>query len=105
MLIFSVVYSIEYLDLTGCISWLQALYWKGEGETGIEWHSQWVRLSSLHVHSGLGLRPESEIMDVAQYVKAIKEQENLERALRSVRLRIRGTYITTDKNAGSEVER
>jgi hypothetical protein len=89
MLILSVVYSIEYLDLTGCISWLKALYWKGEGETGIEWHSQWVGLSSLHVHSGIGLRPESEFWEVTQYVQAIKEQGNLERALRSVRLRLR----------------
>jgi hypothetical protein len=86
VLTLSGLYSIEYLDLSGCIAWLPALYWKGEGETGIEWRSQWARLSSLEVYSDLVLRPDSWCSDVAQYVESVKAQDDLERALKSVSL-------------------
>lgn len=70
--------------MTGCISWLPALYWKGEGEKGIDWRSEWIRLSMLRVPSAYILQPESEYWEVAQYVQAVREQMSLERALIAV---------------------
>lgn len=52
------LHSLEYLDLTGCADWVRALRWVGdgsEGDRGIDWGTQWVKLQVLKVHSGLTL--------------------------------------------------
>src|SRR4051812_6405553 len=78
------LYSLEHLDLTGCTSWLKALYWEGEEEKGIDWGSHWPKLSSLRVHSGFSLSPESEYWEVADYVENFRRQNDLERAVTAV---------------------
>jgi hypothetical protein len=78
------LYSLEYLDLTSCISWLPALSWKDADERGIDWSSEWLKLSVLIVQSDHVLQPESEFWEVSQYVKEVTAQESLRRALISV---------------------
>lgn len=84
---------------------MPALYWKGEGETGIEWQSQWVRLSSLRVFSDYELEPESELWEVAQYVQAVKDQQSLDRALISVCNQIYSLKTIANIQPGEEIKR
>ncbi|KAN0104344.1 hypothetical protein V8E51_010089 [Hyaloscypha variabilis] len=78
------LYGLEYLDLTGCGEWLRALRWEGNvGEgAGIDWGSQWVKLHTLKLSSGLELREESEYSDVVAFVQAYKEVVATEECLR-----------------------
>ncbi|KAE8450469.1 hypothetical protein EG329_006199 [Mollisiaceae sp. DMI_Dod_QoI] len=70
------LYGLEYLDLTGCADWVRALRWMGdggEGDRGVDWGTQWVKLQTLKVHSGLILSEESPYSDVVHLVQSHKE--------------------------------
>lgn len=69
----STLYGLEYLDVTGCTEWVRALCWKGDGELGVEWGNQWLKLKELNVRSGIELSERSEFWEVARYVVAVKE--------------------------------
>lgn len=69
----STLYGLEYLDVSGCTEWVRALLWKGDGEFGVEWRSQWLRMKELKVYSGVALSEDSEFWEVARYVVAFKE--------------------------------
>jgi hypothetical protein len=43
--------------------------WKGEGEFGVEWDSQWMRMKELKVRSRFRLVEESEFWEVSGYGK------------------------------------
>lgn len=52
------LYSLEHLDLEGCVEWLQALQWTGDA--GIGWRSQWVKMTTLVARCGYLLGEDSE---------------------------------------------
>ncbi len=51
------LYALEYLDLTGNSDWLRALRWNENevGDRGLDWGTQWVKLHTLRLNSGLEL--------------------------------------------------
>ena len=69
------LYGLEELDLSGCGEWLRALRWMGDvGEgAGLDWGSQWIKLRTLKLFSGVKLEEESEYSDVVAFVQAYKE--------------------------------
>ncbi|KUJ10428.1 uncharacterized protein LY89DRAFT_740142 [Mollisia scopiformis] len=70
------LHSLEYLDLTGCADWVRALRWVGdggEGDRGIDWGTQWVKLRTLKVHSGLTLTENSPYSDIVHLIQSNKE--------------------------------
>lgn len=70
------LYGLEYLDLTGCADWVRALRWAGdgsEGDRGIDWGTQWVKLRTLKAHSGLVLSGESPYADIVHLIQSHKE--------------------------------
>jgi len=69
----STLYDLEYLDITGCTSWIRALLWREDGEPGIDWRSQLLNLRDIKVHSGISLSEDSGSWEVTQYVDAFKE--------------------------------
>lgn len=69
----STLYGLEYLDVSGCTEWVRALLWKGDGELGVEWANQWLKLKELDVRSGIELSVASQFWEVARYVIAVKE--------------------------------
>jgi hypothetical protein len=78
------LYGLEYLDLTGCVEWLRALRWMGdveEGDRGLDWGSQWVKLHTLKLLSGAKLKEESEYADVVSLVQGYKEAQAMEECL------------------------
>lgn len=80
------LYSLEYLDLTGCLNWLRALRWQ-EGVAGIDWFTQWPKLRQLKLHTGLELSEESELSQVESYVKACQESAMIQIMMPQVRRR------------------
>ncbi|CAG8958794.1 hypothetical protein HYFRA_00011745 [Hymenoscyphus fraxineus] len=70
------LYSIEFLDLSGCTDWLRAMTWHDGGEMGpgLEWCNLWVKLSTLRLYSGVSLTPSSTNSEVAHFIKACKLQ-------------------------------
>ncbi|TVY32289.1 hypothetical protein LSUB1_G009027, partial [Lachnellula subtilissima] len=70
------LYSLEYLDLSGCADWIRALRWtSNEDESGgsLNWSSQWAKLLTLRVHSGITLYKDSEFPEVVRYISAVEE--------------------------------
>ncbi|KAF4637191.1 hypothetical protein G7Y89_g901 [Cudoniella acicularis] len=67
--------NLEYLDLSGCTEWLRALRWTGEdaGDKGLEWGSQWVRMKTLRIYSGIDLTEASIFADVVRFIQGYKE--------------------------------
>jgi len=68
----TILYGLEYIDLTGCTDWAPALRWKGDGEMGIDWSSQWVRLTSLKLHSDVKLSEKSSDKELYRYVQGLR---------------------------------
>lgn len=69
------LYGLEYLDLTGCTDWLRALRWTDDGgnDRGLDWSTQWTKLSILRVYSGIELSADSKYADVVHFVQSYKE--------------------------------
>jgi hypothetical protein len=78
------LYGLEYLDLSGCTDWLRALRWTGEGnnDRGLDWSSQWTKLVTLKVYSGVDLTTESEYAEVVRFVQSYREALAIEDMLR-----------------------
>ncbi|KAJ5051949.1 uncharacterized protein L3040_001710 [Drepanopeziza brunnea f. sp. 'multigermtubi'] len=74
---------LQYLDLTGCTDWLQALRWTGDiNDRSIAWGNQWIKLRTLKIHSGLHLSAESEYSEVTRFVMAYRETLITEQMIR-----------------------
>jgi len=82
----SKLYSLEYLDLTGCTDWIRALRWQ-DGEDGIDWASQWVKLRDLKVYSGIVLSEDSKYEMVDLYSRSVSDGIALEKMMPQVRKR------------------
>lgn len=70
------LYSLEYLDLSGCADWVRALRWtSGDDESGgsLDWSSQWPKLLTLRVHTGIALYEDSEYAEVVRYISGVEE--------------------------------
>jgi len=69
------LYSLVYLDLTGCQDWFQALRWHQNRSlsTGMEWSHHWLKLTTLKLGTGLQLSEESEYCDIGSFVAGYRE--------------------------------
>lgn len=69
------LYSLVYLDLTGCQDWFRALRWTKHRSmsTGMEWQHHWLKLTTLKLGTGLILSEESEYCDIGNFVNGYKE--------------------------------
>jgi len=78
------LYGLEYLDLSGCSDWLQALRWTGDTETdrGIDWSTQWSNMTTLKAYSGIELNVDSDYAEVSRFVESYKEVLETEDMLR-----------------------
>ena len=74
----TILYGLEYIDLTGCTDWAPALRWKGDGEMGIDWSSQWVKLTTLKLYSDIKLSEQSNEAQFNRYVEGLRNSIGLE---------------------------
>jgi hypothetical protein len=40
----TILYGLEYFDITGCTEWARALLWRADGENGVDWATQWMKM-------------------------------------------------------------
>lgn len=78
------LYSLSYLDLSGCADWFPALRWVSPDSPGIDWVSRWgsirtVRMHSLLTPSASSLTVKKEIL---RYKVAILNALELEKHIR-----------------------
>lgn len=97
------LYALEYLDVTGCTKWVQALRWTGidfhaQAEPtssmggmshpsphvqveGIDWRTSWLRLHTLKLNSSVLLMESSPLPQISLYAKGVREARAASRML------------------------
>lgn len=103
------LYSLEYLDLSGCSEWVKALRWTGlenkdpleihneeyvldlgakeavdrESITqGIDWATQFLKLTTLKLSSNMILTPDSTALEIRAFVVNVKEAKATQKVLK-----------------------
>ncbi|KAG9243443.1 hypothetical protein BJ878DRAFT_117632 [Calycina marina] len=74
----TILYGLEYLDLTGCTDWAPALRWKGDGEMGVNWSTQWDKLTTLKLYSAINLSLDSSDKEFYRYVQGMRNAIGLQ---------------------------
>lgn len=91
------LYSLEYLDLTGCGNWSIALSEIVEGNYSVDWVGDWGKMTTLRLNSGYVLTDDStdrEVLQVQRWVSSARTVESHIRARRSGK----GRWITVEKD-------
>jgi hypothetical protein len=81
------LYSLFYLDLSGCSDWFRALRWNYTDSPGIDWVSRWGSVRTVRMHSLLTPSPSSPTIkrDILRYKNAILNALELEKHVRRKR--------------------
>ncbi|KAI1779590.1 hypothetical protein F4818DRAFT_145419 [Hypoxylon cercidicola] len=102
------IYSLEYLDLTGCGDWFPALMKESDGDFTIDfvdWVGNWGKITTLRLNSGYALPDGRSTRDqyrrIADWVESATAVEKHIRAQRAGR----GRWITVEKDTLSAYEK
>ncbi|KAI0099913.1 hypothetical protein GGR51DRAFT_534091 [Nemania sp. FL0031] len=98
------LYSLEYLDLTGCGDWIRALREKSDGEFRldlVDWTGDWGKITTLRLNSGYALADNSSKAQVLRFADWIDEATAVERHVRIQRSG-QGRSITVERDSLSE---
>ncbi|KAI1803395.1 hypothetical protein F4811DRAFT_348132 [Daldinia bambusicola] len=94
------LYSLEYLDLTGCGDWFPALRKEADGDFTInfvDWVGDWGKITTLRLCSGYALSDDAskgQILRLSDWIESATAVEKHIRAQRSGR----GRWITVEKD-------
>ncbi|KAI1434553.1 hypothetical protein GGR50DRAFT_695054 [Xylaria sp. CBS 124048] len=94
------LYSLEYLDLTGCGDWIRGLREKSEGEFSIDlvdWVKDWGKITTLRLNSGYDLANNPSKTQALQFGDWIDEAVAVEKHIRAQRSG-RGRWITVERD-------
>ncbi|KAK4226785.1 hypothetical protein QBC38DRAFT_217290 [Podospora fimiseda] len=83
------LYGLEYLDLTGCGSWVSCL-WSTVGEDYVDWVDAWGQVERIVLYPGYELREDADVTDVARYLEVVENAGRVERWIRGMRRGERG---------------
>ncbi|KAK5624793.1 hypothetical protein RRF57_000509 [Xylaria bambusicola] len=99
------LYSLEYLDLTGCSDWVRALREQSDGEFRVDfvdWVGDWGKITRLRLNSGCAITtddaPNSEVLLSSEWIEEATAVEKHIRAQRAGR----GRFITVERDVLSE---
>ncbi|KAI0429841.1 tafazzin [Xylaria sp. FL1042] len=98
------LYSLEYLDLTGCSDWVHALREESDGEFRVDfvdWVGDWGKITTVRLNSGYELADDSLVAEAVQFSDWIDEAIAVEKHIRAQRAG-RGRWITVERDAISE---
>ncbi|KAH8884732.1 hypothetical protein GQ53DRAFT_751658, partial [Thozetella sp. PMI_491] len=95
------LYSLEYLDLTGCADWCQALFSEADHDT-IDWVGDWGKIEHLLLYPGYPMPDESDIMGRKRHRVASQNAARVEKHIRAKRAG-RGRFITVGKEPILEI--
>ncbi|KAI0972657.1 tafazzin [Xylaria arbuscula] len=98
------LYSLEYLDLTGCGDWTRALREESDGEFRVDfvdWLGDWGKITTVRLNSGYALADDSSIAETLRFSSWIDEAIAVEKHIRAQRAG-RGRWITVERDTVSE---
>ncbi|KAF7559869.1 hypothetical protein G7046_g4298 [Stylonectria norvegica] len=78
------LYALEYLDLTGCSSWFQALMTESETDY-VDWVGNWGKITRLRLYTGSDGLNAAKPSEVASFLDAVEMARNIERHIRAKR--------------------
>jgi hypothetical protein len=80
------LYSLEFLDLSGCDQWSAALRFHSTDCPGIDWVSRWGTIRTIKMHSLITLSPDDATKSpILRYKRAILNALELEKHIRRQR--------------------
>lgn len=95
------LYGLEYLDLTGCGSWAQALTRTAENAF-VDWSGHWGKLTTLILRSGYARPGDKMSAEADKYRETIRDGRRIERHIRSQRAgKARWITVETDPDLES----
>ncbi|KAG6234589.1 hypothetical protein E4U25_005901 [Claviceps purpurea] len=89
-------YKLEFLDLTGCAPWFEALQ-RRDGHDYVDWSSCWGKVAVLRLYAGWRLGTEALPSDRAAFTKAIETAKSVERHIRCMRAG-KGRFMTVERD-------
>lgn len=90
------MYGLEYLDLTGCSLWLNALTASADGDQ-IDWVGSWGKVTDLVLHTGYAPPPRDDPNMVLKFNDVINTARQVEKTIRTRRAG-RGRFITVERD-------
>ncbi|CEI40314.1 hypothetical protein FVEN_g1758 [Fusarium venenatum] len=90
------LYSLEFLDLTGCCSWFHALM----AETGhdfVNWADHWGKITELHLYAGWTPGPSTLQSEKEKVIEAVQTARNVEKHIRTMRAG-KGRFIVVERD-------
>ncbi|OAA68885.1 tafazzin [Cordyceps fumosorosea ARSEF 2679] len=89
------LYTLEFLDLTGCASWFQALKLE-DGHDYVDWVSNWGKITHLRLKMGWSLTDDALPATIASHRDAAALALSIERHITAARGG-RGRFITVER--------
>ncbi|OAA40778.1 tafazzin [Beauveria brongniartii RCEF 3172] len=89
------LYALEFLDLTGCASWWQALKLQDQHDY-IDWVNNWGKMTCLRLKMGWALADDAEPSTRAAHREAVQMAAAVERYIITARAG-RGRFITVER--------
>lgn len=97
------LYGLEYLELTGCAPWFEALTTSVDLEGGqrdkVDWVGDWGKVENLVLTTGYAPPPRDDAGNAEKYREVIRKARGVERAIR-VRRAGRGRFVTVEADRG-----
>lgn len=90
------MYGLEYLDLTGCSPWLNALTSSADGDQ-VDWVGAWGKVTDLVLHTGYAPPPRDEPNMVLKFNDVVNTARQVEKTIRTRRAG-RGRFITVERD-------
>ncbi|KAM3522916.1 hypothetical protein MY4038_008416 [Beauveria bassiana] len=89
------LYALEFLDLTGCASWWQALKLQDQHDY-IDWANNWGKITCLRLKMGWALADDAALSTRAAHQEAVEIAAAVERYIITARAG-RGRFITVER--------
>lgn len=90
------MYGLEYLDLTGCSSWQNALTASADGDQ-VDWVGAWGKVTELVLNTGHAPPPRDQPNMVLKFNDMINTARQVERTIRARRAG-RGRFFTVERD-------
>lgn len=91
------LYSLEFLDLTGCISWFKALILEDDdSHDHVDWAGNWGKITTLRLHVGWDINENDMPSKYEMYERACEAALAVEKRIISMRAG-RGRFITVER--------
>lgn len=90
------LYSLEFLDLTGCAPWFPALMAESEHDV-VDWVGNWGKITELRLFAGFKPGDDAPPSERAAYSEAMQTARQVEKHIRAARAG-QGRFITVERD-------